>query len=50
MTRWGVWYGPLRITVALPAPGPDGPSDPTLGLSRRLLAHPPRQAVGFGNA
>jgi hypothetical protein len=25
-------------------------SDPTLGLARSLLAHPPRQAVGFGNA
>ena len=38
------------IGAALPAPGPDGPSVPTLGLSRPVLEHGPRQAVGFGNA
>jgi hypothetical protein len=42
--------GERRVTAALPAPGADAPSVPTLGLSRSLLGQGPRQAVGFGNA
>ena len=41
---------PLQITAALPPPGSDGPSAPTLGLSRSLLRQGPRQTLGFGNA
>lgn len=42
--------GERRVTAALPAPGADAPSVPTLGLSRSLLGQGPRQAVGFGKA
>jgi hypothetical protein len=41
---------PLQITEALPAPAAGAASVPTLGLSRPVLEHGPRQAVGFGNA
>ena len=49
--RGGMWYGPLRITEALPAPGGwCRPSAQPSGSSRPVPSTGRAELSGFGNA